>query len=63
MSSDFSDFVRVGFFSDIMVGGVCRSADSWPSTGSVFRDNSFQVMVEITTSAMLKAIGREEKTV
>jgi hypothetical protein len=63
MRSALSDFVRVGFFSRIMVGGVGRSADSWPSTGSVFRDNSFQAMVEIAASAMLKAIGWEEKTV
>jgi hypothetical protein len=63
MSSDLSDFVRFGLCSEITLEGVCRFADSWPSTGSVFRDNSFQVMVEITISAMLKAIGREEKTV
>lgn len=63
MRSDLSDFVRVGFFSEITLEGVHRFADSWPRTGSIVRDNVFQMTVEITTSARLKAIGREEKTV
>lgn len=62
MRSDLSDFVRVGFFSnDLEDGGL--SAGTWPRTGSAVRDSSLQMMVEITTSARLKVIGREEKTV
>jgi hypothetical protein len=62
MSSDLSDFVRVGFFSDDLEDGVL-SAGTWPRTGPAVRDSSLQLMVEITTSAMLKVIGWEEKTV